>query len=103
MHVAEVHRLVDAVVAVDQTATRSMIETGLGDVARLLAWGQAQQMRLAGYARTTTPCPEQAIAGTRLGLPAAAKLLDRATTSNRTPALADAAAVEISAATVYEI
>ena len=76
MHVAEVHRLVDAVIAVDQTATRSMIETGLGDVARLLAWGQAQQMRLAGYARTVTPCPEHAVAGSRIGLPAASKLLE---------------------------
>lgn len=92
MHVAEVHRLVNTVVAVDQTATRSMIETGLGDVARLLAWGQAQQMRLAGYARTATPCPEHAVAGSRIGLPAASKLLDRATTSNLTPLLADAAA-----------
>lgn len=92
MHVAEVHRLVDTIVAVDQTADASMIEAGLGDVARLLAWGQAQQMRLAGYARSGTPCPEQAIAGSRIGIPAATKLLDRATTSNLTPVLADAAA-----------
>ncbi|MEO8264610.1 MAG: DUF222 domain-containing protein [Ilumatobacteraceae bacterium] len=89
MDVAAVHCLIDAIVAVDDDCgDRDALSATVGDVRRMLAWCQGQQIRLARLIAAATSFPEQALAGpAHIGLPGAAKLLDRATTASAAPLL----------------
>ncbi|MEP7046703.1 MAG: HNH endonuclease [Ilumatobacteraceae bacterium] len=95
MDVAAVHCLVDAIVVADADAgDRGALSAAVGDVSRLLAWCQGQQIRLARLIAAAASFPEQALAGpAHIGLPGAAKLLDRATTASAAPLL-EAAVVD---------
>ena len=89
MDVAAVHCLVATIVAVDDDcADRDVLAVAVGDVSRLLAWCQGQQLRLARLIADVVAFPEQALAGpAHIGLPGASRLLDRASTAGAAPLL----------------
>ena len=94
MEVAVVHRLVDAVVTLDdQVIDRERLDRAIADVGRLLSWCHGQQLRLAHHVAQVAAFPEQALAGpARIGLSAASRLLDRAATAEAAPQLGAAVA-----------
>lgn len=89
MDVAAVHCLIDAIVAVDDDCgDRDALSATVGDVSRLLAWCQGQQIRLTRLISDVVAFPEQALAGpAHIGLPGASRLLDRAATAATAPLL----------------
>lgn len=94
MEVSVVHRLVDAIVTLDdQVADRECLDRAIADVGRLLSWCQGQQLRFAGRVAQVAAFPEQALAGpAHIGLSAASRLIDRATTAEAAPQLGAAVA-----------
>ena len=92
MDVAAVHCLIDAIGAVDDDCgDRDALSAAVGDVSRLMAWCQGQQIRLTRLISDLVAFPEQALAGSaHIGLPGASRLLDRAATAGTAPLLGSA-------------
>lgn len=94
MEVSVVHRLVDSILTVDdQAVDRERLDRAVAEVGRLLSWCQGQQLRLARRVAEVAAFPEQALAGpAHIGLGAASRLLERATTAEAAPRLGAAVA-----------
>ena len=90
MEAAKLHGLLDAIIVAvdDATVDRDVLRRGIGDVGRLLAWCQGQQAVLAQRVAAMESFAEKAVAeSARIGLGAATKLLERATTVDAAPQL----------------
>ena len=92
MRVAEVHQLIDTIMAVEPGCRdRSELIAAVASTARLRAWLDGRDVELAARLARVASFPEQAIAdAARTSLRDAGRVLERARTVKTMPALGDA-------------
>jgi HNH endonuclease len=83
-------RLVRAVVAVDELASRDEVTQAIADLAAIVRWCDGREVALAGYMAHHSPIPQKPIATAGRSMKKAKRALKRNETKKETPKLGEA-------------
>lgn len=90
MDAERIVRLMRAVAAVDESASRAEVTQAIADLAAITRWCDGREVALAGYMATHSPIPEKPIAKAGRSKQKAKRALRRNETKKETPKLGEA-------------